>query len=71
MAVAQGDAGTAHRNEKYNPFLKERHQFHHKAKKQSIMSTKALSEATPAPHMYTDTLKQQRRETGSISSSPN
>jgi hypothetical protein len=60
MAVAQGDAGTAHRDEKCNPFLKEKHKFHHKAKKKSTMSTEALSEATPAPHTYT--LKEQRQE---------
>jgi hypothetical protein len=59
MAVAQHDAGTAHRNEKCNPFLKEKHQFLHKAKKKTTMSTEALFEATTAPHTYTDTLKQQ------------
>jgi hypothetical protein len=62
MAVAQVDAGTAHRDEKWNPFLKERYNFHHKAKKKSTMGTEALTEATPAPHTYTDTLKQQRQE---------
>jgi len=68
MTVAQGncncncDAGTAHRDEKFNPFLKERRQFLHKAKKKSRVSTEALSEATPAPHTYTDTLKQPRQE---------
>jgi hypothetical protein len=75
MAVAQGDAGTAHQDEKCNPFLKERHKFHYKAKKKSTMSTEALSEATPAPHTYTDTLKRQRqereRERRSTSRSPN
>jgi hypothetical protein len=62
MKVVQGDAGTAHRDEKCNPFMQERHQFLHKAKKTSTMSTEALSEATPATAYVTDTLKQQRQE---------
>lgn len=54
MTVAQGDAGTAQRDEKCNPFLKERLQFLHKAKKKLRVSNEALSEATPALHTYTD-----------------
>jgi len=71
MTVVQGGAGTAQRDEKCDPFSKERHQFLHKAKKKLRVSK--LSEATPAPHTYTDieTTATRERERGSISSSPN
>jgi len=77
MTDAQRDASTAQRHEKCNPFLKERHQFVHKAKKKLRVSNEALSGATPAPHTYTDiettatSEREREREVGSTSSSPN